>query len=71
MKYYSFAGPSRGTTDPASTFCIDVDESCDVDDCAENECDHLVIMWSGAEYSKDNTWIAAEEGSVIDLQKAR
>lgn len=72
MKYYSFAGAARGKTDPDETHIYNVAGSdCDVDGCVEERCDHTVIMWSGNEYSKDNTWIAADNDNTIDLEDVR
>lgn len=71
MKRYSYAGESRGKTDPDETWHIDVDESCDIDECDGDDCDHVVIAWTGDEYNLAHTWISAEEDSVIDLEKAR
>lgn len=71
MRRYSHAGENRGRTDPDETWHIGVDEPCDIDECDGDDCNHMVIAWTGDEYNLSNTWIAAEEGSVIDLEKAR
>lgn len=72
MRYYSFAGEARGKSDPDETFCMSVDGGdCDVHGCVQENCSHTVMMWSGQEYSKDHTWIAADENSIFDLDKIR
>lgn len=71
-QYYSFAGSTKGKSDPQETFCVDVEgEDCGVDGCLKDNCQHTVIMWSGNEYSKKDTWIAGTEKSVINLEDAR
>lgn len=72
MRYYSFAGDARGQTDPVEAHIYDVEGSdCGVDGCVDDNCHHTVIMWSGNEYSKDHTWIAAESDYVVDLNEVR
>lgn len=72
MDYYSFAGPSKGKTDPTDVDKVTVsDEQCDVDGCTKDHCEHVVFMWSGGEYSKNASWIAAESEYTITLEDAR
>lgn len=71
MKYYSYAGETRGTDDPEDIYAVHVeDDECDVDRCP-CKMDHFVLMWSGNEYSKDHTWISASENDVVDLSEIR
>lgn len=72
MKYYSFAGAARGKTDPEETHIYNVGGSdCDIEGCVDANCDHTVIMWSGNEYSKNSSWIAAPDDFTINLENAR
>lgn len=72
MRYYSFAGEAKGKTDPDDIHVTNVTGGdCGVEGCMKDNCEHLVIMWSGGEYSKDDSWISATEKHVIDLEDAR
>jgi hypothetical protein len=72
MKYYSYAGEAKGTTDPEDIDVVHVSgDGCDVKGCVKDNCEHTVIMWSGNEYSRNNSWIAADDDHVIDLGNAR
>lgn len=72
MKYYSFASSSRGNEDPEETFEIEVSgDDCDVRGCVREDCSHIVLMWSGNQYSKDHTWIACDDEYMINLEDAR
>lgn len=72
MKYYSFAGEASGTTDPEKTDIYNVDaDDCGLRGCTKDDCAHTVIMWSGNEYSKNNTWISCDNEFVIDLTNAQ
>lgn len=71
MKFYSFAGPARGKTDPEEVHEWEVEGECFIDNMDPHGEPHTVMMWSGNEYSKNHTWIAAEEDAVIDLEQVR
>lgn len=69
MKYYSFAGEAKGKTDPDDVNITTVEGGdCGIDGCLKDNCEHLVIMWSGGEYSKGRSWISANTKYVIDLE---
>lgn len=71
MKYYSFAGAASGKTDPDETHVYTYGGAdCDRQKCGPH-CEHTVFMWSGNEYSKDHTWIAAEKEFILNLEEAR
>jgi hypothetical protein len=68
--YYSFAGSRKGHDDPEQINVFHVDangKGCDLRGCIKSDCDHVVIEWGGKEYSKSNTWIAAEEDDYLSL----
>lgn len=72
MNSYSFAGPTRGTDDPSNVRIIKVNSQ---DDCPHDRCQraepHTIIMWSGDEYSKNNTWVSGTESDIVNLEDAR
>lgn len=72
MKRYSYAGPSRGGSNPEDIRIIRVNakENCPNPRCERSE-PHTIIMWSGNEYSKNHTWISAPETNTINLEDAR
>lgn len=65
----SYAGASRGTEDPEDVISVDVNEDTE---CPEDRCGktgtHLVIIWTGNEYSRRNTWISASTDSTTMLE---
>lgn len=69
MEYHSFAGSSRGLTNPEEVFAFRTNGECPADE--HDDCDHFVLMWSGNEYSKDHTWITVDDQHLIDLQRIR
>lgn len=74
MRYYSYAGQVRGSSNPEEThlWTAEADgEECQLDGCTQRHCTHTVMMWSGGEYSKDHTWIAAEQKAVFNLEDMR
>lgn len=72
MKYYSYAGEARGTSDPENVECVEVEDGgCDLEGCLDDHCHHTVIMWSGNGYNRNHTWIAADETFTIDLEANR
>lgn len=72
MNSYSFAGPTRGADDPNEVRVVKVNgkEECPHERCQRAE-PHTVIMWSGDEYSKNNTWISGTEGDLVNLDENR
>lgn len=71
--YYSYSPAGQGTGDPDEINVVSVDEdegTCDNLHCGIDG-EHLVVMWTGDEYSRHNAWISAEDSSVIDLEEAR
>jgi len=74
MARYSFAGRSRGTDDPQNirVMAVNAKADCPIErfkgDMSEP---HTIIMWSGGEYSKRNTWISATDEYLIDIEDAR
>lgn len=71
FQYHSFAGPSRGLTNPTDIYAVNVDEGgCEVPRCTQDD-EHFVLMWSGNEYSKNHTWIMADKEYTISLEDAR
>ena len=70
-QFYSFAGPARGRTDPTEVHAYDIgDEASDMSR-GSHERDHFVLMWAGNEYSKNNTWISADDKSTLNLYDCR
>lgn len=71
--YHSFSPSGQGTGDPDDINVVNVDE--DDGTCEKLHCgidaSHLVIMWSGGEYSNNHTWISAEDNAVIPLEEVR
>jgi hypothetical protein len=71
MRNYSFAGPGCGADDPDDVVVVVVNE----DNCPRGRCPeegvHLVLMWSGDSYSKQNTWISADEDTYQKLEDMR
>lgn len=71
MRHYSYAGPERGSGNPEDIRVVRVNG----DDCPNERCErsepHLVIMWSGNEYSKNHSWISATTEYTINLEDAR
>jgi len=69
---YSFAPSGTGTTNPEDVFIFGVEnKSCPIDDCTTEHCNHSILMWSGAEYSKDHTWIACKADDLHNLDEHR
>lgn len=72
MRYYSYAGESRGTGDPEDIHIIDEDDDGDwASGEYEDKGTHLAIVWSGGEYSRTNTWIAAASEDAKSLEDNR
>jgi hypothetical protein len=70
MHHYSYAGTSRGKTDPEEIHAVTVDGgACEIERCEDEE-EHFVLMWSGNEYSKDHTWIMADTDYTVSLDDA-
>lgn len=71
MHHYSYAGTARGNTDPEEIHAVSVEgDTCEIERCDCSH-DHFVLMWSGNEYSKDHTWIIADDDHTISLEDAR
>lgn len=71
MRNHSYAGAGAGGEDPEDVFVVVVDEeNCPRERCAEDGL-HLVLMWSGDSYSKQNTWISADEDAYQRLEDMR
>lgn len=69
MRYYSYAGESRGSGDPKDIETITEDTNGEWEDGEyEDEGSHLLIRWSGGEYSRSNTWIAADKDAFESLE---
>ena len=69
MRYYSYAGTSRGSGDPENIEQITADEDGSWDNGEyEKTGSHLLIRWSGGEYSRSNTWIAADRDAFEPLE---
>lgn len=74
MGYYSFVGESRSDEDPSEINVFTVrgnGEGCSLRGCVHADCEHVVIEWDGEPYSKQNTWIAAEDDDYISLDEVR
>lgn len=69
MHHYSYAGTSRGKTDPEEIHAVTVEgDECEIDRC-EADHDHFVLMWSGNEYSKNHTWIMSDTDHTLSLDE--
>lgn len=74
MKYYSVAVAGRGTEDPNGIDIVDYEgkgSDCPLEHCIYDNCDHHIVMWRGDEYSRRNTWIAADSDTTRSLEDAR
>jgi hypothetical protein len=71
LRYSSFAGPARGLSDPEDVYVYDIGDEDTVMNGPTPNRDHLVLMWSGREYSKNHTWISAEDKAVLSLEECR
>lgn len=70
--YFSYAGDARGKTDPDEIHHTRVfEDECPAEHCTQDENFHLVLMWSGGEYSKNHTWISCEDRYAVNLEDAR
>jgi hypothetical protein len=58
---YSFAGPTKGVTDPDSIIMYNLEES---DEGA-------ILIWDGNGYNRARTWISGDEDAVFDLSEMR
>lgn len=71
MRNYSYAPAGSGVTDPNGVWEVNVDE----DACPEGKCPedgvHLVMIWTGEEYSRRNAWISASDDSFTELEEMR
>lgn len=68
----SFAGPEKGQRDqnPDKIEVISV-ETRDRPDTEAEDGDYTVIQWDGGAYSRKNTWIMAEDSTVLGLEETR
>lgn len=58
---YSFAGPTKGVTDPETIHMYNLEEG---DEGA-------ILIWDGNEHSRAKTWISGDEDTMVDLEDAR
>lgn len=73
VPFYSYAGRASGKQQPDEIRVVDAtdDEDYPVEEPDRFMEDHMLIMWSGGEYSLKNTWMSAHSKDVIDLEEHR
>lgn len=72
MKFYSYAGESRGLTDPEDVYFFEVENGeCHISECLLADKKHYVLKWDGNEHTLQNSWITCPSDTLIDLEDAR
>lgn len=66
----SIAGPEKGLDIPEEIDIFTVSQR-DHPESRDEDGQHSVIQWDGGEYCRQNTWIMADEDTIIDLDENR